>query len=37
VRPFLHAGLEHFGLTVGNLDAPVAELRAKGAEIAVGR
>ena len=33
---FPHYGLEHFGLTVDNLDAAVAELCAKGAEIAVG-
>ena len=33
---FPHYGLEHFGLTVDNLDVAVAELRAKGAEIAVG-
>ena len=33
---FPHYGLEHFGLTVDNLDAAVTELRAKGAEIAVG-
>ena len=33
---FPHYGLEHFGLTVDDLDAAVAELRAKGAEIAVG-
>jgi catechol 2,3-dioxygenase-like lactoylglutathione lyase family enzyme len=33
---FLHYGLEHFGLTVDNLDAAVTELRAKGAEITVG-
>src|SRR5262249_9725866 len=33
---FPHYGLEHFGLTVDNLDEAVAELRAKGAEIAVG-
>jgi catechol 2,3-dioxygenase-like lactoylglutathione lyase family enzyme len=31
-----HYGLEHFGLTVDNLDTAVTELRAKGAEIAVG-
>ena len=33
---FPHYGLEHFGLTVDNLDAAVMELRTKGAEIAVG-
>jgi lactoylglutathione lyase len=33
---FPHYGLEHFGLTVDNLDAAVTELRAKGAEIAFG-
>ena len=31
-----HYGLEHFGLTVDNMDAAVTELRAKAAEIAVG-
>ena len=34
--PFSHYGLEHIGLTVDDLDAAVAELRAKGAEIAIG-
>jgi lactoylglutathione lyase len=34
--PFPHYGLEHFGLTVDNVDDAVAELRAKGAEIAIG-
>src|ERR1700751_5387255 len=29
-------GLEHIGLTVDDVDAAVAELRAKGAEIAIG-
>jgi lactoylglutathione lyase len=29
-------GLEHIGLTVDNVDDAVAELRAKGAEIALG-
>lgn len=29
-------GLEHFGLTIDNLDDAVDELRAKGAEIAIG-
>jgi lactoylglutathione lyase len=33
---FPYFGLEHFGLTVDNVDEAVAELRAKGAEIAVG-
>jgi catechol 2,3-dioxygenase-like lactoylglutathione lyase family enzyme len=33
---FPHYGLEHLGLTVDDLDAAVAELRAKGAEIAIG-
>ena len=33
---FPYYGLEHFGLTVSNLDEAVADLRAKGAEIAVG-
>jgi lactoylglutathione lyase len=33
---FPYYGLEHFGLTVDNVDDAVAELRAKGAEIAVG-
>ncbi len=28
-------GLEHIGMLVGNVDATVAELRAKGAEIAL--
>jgi lactoylglutathione lyase len=28
--------LEHIGLTVDDVDAAVAELRAKGAEIAIG-
>src|SRR6516162_9165125 len=35
--PFPHYGLEHIGLTVDDVDAAVEELRAKGAEIAVGR
>ena len=34
--PFPHYGLEHIGLTVDDVDAAVEELRAKGAEIAVG-
>ena len=29
-RPFPHYGLEHIGLTVDDVDAAVAELRAKG-------
>jgi len=33
---FPHYGLEHIGLTVDNVDAAVEELRAKGAEIAIG-
>jgi lactoylglutathione lyase len=34
--PFPHFGLEHIGLTVDDVDAACAELRAKGAEIAIG-
>ena len=34
--PFPHYGLEHIGLTVDDVDAAVKELRAKGAEIAIG-
>jgi catechol 2,3-dioxygenase-like lactoylglutathione lyase family enzyme len=34
--PFPHYGLEHIGLTVDDVDTAVAELRAKGAEIAIG-
>ena len=34
--PFPYYGLEHFGFTVPNLDDAVADLRSKGAEIAVG-
>jgi lactoylglutathione lyase len=34
--PFPYYGLEHFGFTVENLDATIAELRAKGADVAVG-
>src|ERR1700751_3798289 len=34
--PFPHYGLEHIGLTVDDVDAAVAELRAKGVEIAIG-
>ena len=33
---FPYYGLEHIGLTVDNVDDAVAELRAKGAEIAIG-
>ena len=33
---FPYHGVEHFGFTVDDVDAAVAELRAKGAEIAVG-
>lgn len=33
---FPYYGLEHFGLTIDNLDDAVAELRAKGADIAIG-
>lgn len=33
---FPYYGLEHFGFTVEDLDATIATLRAKGAEIAVG-
>lgn len=33
---FPYYGLEHFGLTVTDLDATIATLRAKGADIAVG-
>ena len=35
--PFPHYGLEHIGLTVDDVDAAVEELRAKGAEIAIGQ
>jgi lactoylglutathione lyase len=34
--PFPYYGLEHFGFTVGDLDTTIAELRAKGADVAVG-
>lgn len=34
--PFPHYGLEHIGLTVDDVDAACEELRAKGAEIAIG-
>jgi lactoylglutathione lyase len=34
--PFPYYGLEHFGFTVHDLDATIAELQAKGADIAVG-
>src|ERR1700730_8522632 len=33
---FPHYGLEHIGLTVDDVDAAVEELRARGAEIAIG-
>lgn len=33
---FPYYGLEHFGFTVEDLDATIADLRSKGAEIAVG-
>ena len=33
---FPYYGLEHFGFTVEDLDATIAELGSKGAEIAVG-
>jgi catechol 2,3-dioxygenase-like lactoylglutathione lyase family enzyme len=33
---FPHYGLEHIGLIVNDVDAAVTELRAKGAEIALG-
>jgi catechol 2,3-dioxygenase-like lactoylglutathione lyase family enzyme len=33
---FPYYGLEHIGLTVDDVDAAVAELRARGAEIAIG-
>ena len=33
---FPYFGLEHIGLTVDDIDAAVGDLRAKGAEIAVG-
>lgn len=33
---FPYYGLEHIGLTVDDIDAAVADLRAKGADIAVG-
>jgi lactoylglutathione lyase len=34
--PFPYYGLEHFGFTVEDLDATIAELQAKGADVAVG-
>jgi lactoylglutathione lyase len=34
--PFPHFGLQHVGFTVDDVDAAVEELRAKGAEIAIG-
>ncbi len=33
---FPHYGLEHFGLTVDDVDAACAELKAKGANVAIG-
>src|SRR3954451_17001649 len=33
---FPYYGLEHFGFTVPDLDKAVAELRAKGADVAIG-
>ena len=33
---FPYYGLEHFGLTIDNLDEAVEELRSKGADIAIG-
>ncbi|MEA2743332.1 MAG: hypothetical protein QOG25_1703 [Acetobacteraceae bacterium] len=33
---FPYYGLEHFGFTVEDLDATIAELRAKGADVAIG-
>jgi lactoylglutathione lyase len=33
---FPYYGLEHIGLTVTDLDAAITELRAKGADIAIG-
>src|SRR5215471_9249462 len=33
---FPHYGLEHMGLTVDNVDAACAELKAKGADVAIG-
>jgi lactoylglutathione lyase len=33
---FPYHGVEHIGLTVGDVDAAVAELRGKGADIAIG-
>jgi len=33
---FPYYGVEHIGLTVDDVDAAVAELRAKGADIAIG-
>jgi len=34
--PFPYYGVEHIGLTVDNVDAACDELRAKGADIAIG-
>lgn len=33
---FPYYGLEHFGLTVDDVDAACAELKAKGADVAIG-
>jgi catechol 2,3-dioxygenase-like lactoylglutathione lyase family enzyme len=33
---FPYYGLEHIGLTVDNVDAACAELKAKGADVAIG-
>jgi catechol 2,3-dioxygenase-like lactoylglutathione lyase family enzyme len=33
---FPYYGVEHFGFTVEDLDAVLADMRAKGAEVAVG-
>ncbi|MGE0417169.1 MAG: VOC family protein, partial [Acetobacteraceae bacterium] len=34
--PFPYYGVEHIGLVVDDVDAACAELRARGAEIAIG-
>jgi lactoylglutathione lyase len=34
--PFPYYGLEHIGFTVDDLDATIASLRAKGADVAIG-
>jgi lactoylglutathione lyase len=34
--PFPYYGLEHIGFTVEDLDTTIAELRARGAEVAIG-